>query len=434
MRTILLACLSLLCVSHTQAQTYIPLHTFAGGTNDGDTPNAGLVLDSNMLYGTTVYGGLSNLGTIFRIGTNGSGFQILHNFTGGSDGSHASGRLALSSNTLFGTTGQGGNGDYGILFKLNTDGSGYEILREFGDNSSGGLVPYASPIILNGQLFGAASAGGDSAADAGTIYKVNMDGTGFQALHSFSGGAEGLAPLSELTLVGSTLFGTTSAGGSGGIGTLFKINTNGTGFSVLHAFSSSEKIFYADFRLAAAGGAVYGQGLDFDGSNPVPLSLFKVNANGTGYQIVTRLPPYPFVGGLTWTGAELLGVGGLTSSSAVFQVHTNGTGYAPIQSISGGPVGDIAVNGAIGYGAISSQIGNRGSIYRLDLRPRLTIARAGASLTASWPAYASSYSLELSTNLNVNWMTVPISPTSDGTNSSITLPITNPAAFFRLRQ
>jgi uncharacterized repeat protein (TIGR03803 family) len=66
---------------------------------------------------------------------------------------------------------------------------------------------------------------------------VNTDGTGFEVLHSFdsSGGA---GPRASLALSGDTLYGTANFGGGRGGGTVFKVRTNGTGFAVLHRFTA----------------------------------------------------------------------------------------------------------------------------------------------------------------------------------------------------
>ena len=84
------------------AQTYFVLHRF-NGYNDGATPFE-LLLSSNVLYGTAGNTGHFNWGTVFKINTDGTGFTNLYNFTGGSDGGGPTCGLALSSNTLYGTT------------------------------------------------------------------------------------------------------------------------------------------------------------------------------------------------------------------------------------------------------------------------------------------------------------------------------------------
>ena len=70
---------------------------------------------------------------------------------------------------------------------------------------------------------------------SGTIFKINTDGTGFTNLHSFtqtySTNSDGVNPKSTLILSGNTLYGTTMAGGPSGSGVIFSINTNGDNFT-----------------------------------------------------------------------------------------------------------------------------------------------------------------------------------------------------------
>src|SRR5215471_8404442 len=72
----------------TDGTGFTLLHSFASGPSDGDTPYASLILDgSGFLYGTTTKGGTASSGTVFKIKTDGSGFSVIHSFTGGNSGS-----------------------------------------------------------------------------------------------------------------------------------------------------------------------------------------------------------------------------------------------------------------------------------------------------------------------------------------------------------
>src|SRR5215831_10643736 len=64
----------------------------------------------------------------------------------------------------------------------------------------------------------------------------------FTTLHNFNfADSDGINPYAGLILSSNTLFGTTAGGGSSGWGTVFKVNTDGTGLIVLHAFGDQEK-------------------------------------------------------------------------------------------------------------------------------------------------------------------------------------------------
>jgi uncharacterized repeat protein (TIGR03803 family) len=229
---------------NTDGAGFTVLHSFAIGSgsfpfnyvnSDGTCPEVGLVLSGNTLYGTTEKGGISGLGAVFAVNTDGIGFTNLHSFNG-SDGDVPEGVL-LSGNTLYGVT-IGGYSGKGTVFKVNTDGTGFTTLHSFTAYSSLGLVLYGD------TLYGTTYAGGTWGS--GTVFAVKTNGTGFTTLHDFtitSGplhvNSDGAAPSGQLTRSGNTLYGTTYAGGSAGNGTVFAIQTDGTGFTNLHSFAAT---------------------------------------------------------------------------------------------------------------------------------------------------------------------------------------------------
>ena len=100
------------------------------------------------------------------------------------------------------------------------------VLQNF--TGTGGAAPGSSPsagLTLSGStLYGTTVGGGSSGA--GTVFKVNTDGSGYTVLQNFDGGRDGGYPQASLTLSGSTLYGTTANGGGSGNGTVFKIGTD----------------------------------------------------------------------------------------------------------------------------------------------------------------------------------------------------------------
>ena len=124
------------------------------------------------------------------------------------------------------------------------------LLHSF--NGTEGRLPTYSSLTLSGSTFYSMTVAGGT-ADAGTIFTMNADGTGFSMLHSFTGG-DGSRPTGSLTLSGTTLYGTASFGGYDVYnGTIFSMNTNGTGFSVLHTFVGS-----ITYPYTPDGGTPYG--------------------------------------------------------------------------------------------------------------------------------------------------------------------------------
>src|SRR6266581_2969706 len=104
-------------------------------------------------------------------------------------------------------------------------------------NNTDGASPQSRLVLSGSTLYGTAPNGGSSGY--GTVFAVNTNGTGFTSLHSFNG-RDGILPVAGLILSGSTLYGTAGLGGSSGNGTVFDVNTNGTGFTNLHNFTGGD--------------------------------------------------------------------------------------------------------------------------------------------------------------------------------------------------
>src|SRR5205814_5711208 len=121
---------------------YLILHNFNGpAAVDGSVPFTSLVQGSDSaLFGATDYGGSNSLGTIFKLNTNGTGFTVLHHFSGvaGHDGRPPMGELIEGTDGMvYGTTYYGGANDFGTLFRFKKDGTSYAVLHEFTDGVNG---------------------------------------------------------------------------------------------------------------------------------------------------------------------------------------------------------------------------------------------------------------------------------------------------------
>ena len=103
---------------NTNSTGFTNLYSFGKTAGDGDSPEAGLVLSSNTLYGTTYGGGTKNFGNVFAINTNSLGFTNLYSFTDGADGADIATGLILSGDTFYGTANRGGTNNYGTIFSL----------------------------------------------------------------------------------------------------------------------------------------------------------------------------------------------------------------------------------------------------------------------------------------------------------------------------
>jgi uncharacterized repeat protein (TIGR03803 family) len=244
-------------------------------------------------------------GTIFSINTDGSNFTVLHSFAGGtSDGAYPQGSLTISGNTLYGTTGQGGNtgctyfnAPYtcGTIFSISTDGSNFHLLHAFAQGSGEGRLPLGGLVLSGSSLYGMASAGGTgcvSNGGCGTIYSMNTDGSNFSILKYFDPGT-GSNPPAGLTLLGNTLYGTTVVGGPDGCtGTLFSIGTDGTDFTIVHAFANDTEGWHPTSGVVASNGLLYGMS-DYGGDANLGV-IYRIGADGSGY---TRVASFTGVNG-----------------------------------------------------------------------------------------------------------------------------------------
>lgn len=207
------------------------LHTFDGGEG-GTDPDGGLLLTNGILYGTTRYEGIHYSGTIYSLGINGDGFTNLYAFTSATD-SDRDGQLVLSSNMLYGMSATADAFSYGMVYSICTNGSNHTVLHLF--SPPDGVIPVGNLVLSGSTLYGTTEVGGSN--NWGTVFAIETDGSNYRQLHAFGALLDGQAPGCTLTLSGNVLYGTTFAGGSGGYGTIFSINTDGTGYQILHNFS-----------------------------------------------------------------------------------------------------------------------------------------------------------------------------------------------------
>lgn len=198
---------------------YVKLFDFNGTTN-GASPGGSLFSDGTFLYGMTEVGGSNSLGTIFKIKTDGTGFVKLLDFNGSANGSESVGNSFISDGTfLYGTTYNGGANEMGTIFKIKPDGTGFLKLLDF-NGSANGSYAYCSLISDGTFLYGMTYIGG--ANNLGTIFKIKPDGTGYVKLFDFDGATNGKYPRGSLVSDGTNLYGMAKEGGANDLGTIFK--------------------------------------------------------------------------------------------------------------------------------------------------------------------------------------------------------------------
>jgi uncharacterized repeat protein (TIGR03803 family) len=282
---------------NTDGTGFTNLYRFIG-TSLGSHPEAGLVLAGNTLYGTTYAGGSNNEGTVFAINTDSTGFTNLHNFAYAVDGGNPQAGLVLSGNTLYGTTSAGGSVNNGTVFSMGTNGGNFTSLYAFTNVNDGG-DPQASLIVSGSTIYGTAADGGS--ADVGAVFAISTNGLGYTNLYSFSAGAnneqfnltnsDGANPRSGLLLLGKTLYGTAQGGGTGGVGAVFAVNTDGSDFTNLYNFTEPDPNTFTNID-----GGVPLAGLILSGSTLYGTTSADGTANvGTVFGLSVTLPGAPLL-------------------------------------------------------------------------------------------------------------------------------------------
>ncbi len=285
---------------------YQVLHAFGPlCITNGLSPWGGVIEGADgRLYGATRHGGAELVGTIYSLAKDGSGFRIIYSFS--TNGS--SGRFPMNSviqakdGRLYGRTLSGGEGDGATIFGLNRDGTGFQNLHGFEHPDNDYYIAYSGLLEgSDGLLYGTTT--GEGSNRAGSIFRINRDGSGFQTLRFFTGtgkGPEGRVPDAGLTETSDgILFGTTEGGGFDDFGVLYRINRDGTGYRVLHEFTAQNAEGYTPTSPPIEGpdGALYGT--TYFGGPEDTGSIYRINKDGTGLAFLytfggTNCPAYPY--------------------------------------------------------------------------------------------------------------------------------------------
>jgi len=352
--------------------SFTVLYTFTGGV-DGKAPPDGFTQGADgRLYATDVQGSTNGNGALFAISPNGTGFVTLYSFASGSSASDGAGVIQGKDGRLYGATPTGGDSGNGNVFAVNTDGSGFVTLYSFAGAADGTQPNATSDLVqgTDGRLYGMTK------GPPGTLYAVNTDGTGFTILHIFFG-PDGALPQGLIQGIDGRFYGLTQTGGANGWGTIYAVNYDGSGFTTLYNFTHGSDGFYpGNSLIQGADGRLYSMA---QGGTTGGGTLFAINTDGAGFSllrnfggndgtIITQCPLQGIDGriyGTTQTG----GAGG---SGTVFAVNTDGTGFTVLHSFTGGsdggdPMGKLIqlANGSLYGMAESGGANGDGTIFEI---------------------------------------------------------------------
>ena len=332
-----------------RAQGGVTLTTlFSFGDNydntDGTRPAAALVQGKDgSLYGTTPSGGTNDLGTAFKITTNGT-YTALVSFGGAYGASPAGGLVQGADGNFYGATSAGGTYDLGTVFRMSPSGA---LLTLATFNGTNGANPAAGLIQgTNGLLYGTTEYGGANDLDFGgdgTVFKITTNGV-LTRLYSFANGDDGGNCVAGLVQgKDGNFYGTTPYGGTDSSGSVFKVTSAGV-LATLYSFTGG------DDGATPDGGVVQGKDGNFygttayGGTNDVDNggdgTVFKMTAGGA----LTTLLSFnntngadPEAGVVQGADAILYGTtagGGASGYGTVYRITTNGL-FTPLISFTG---------------------------------------------------------------------------------------------------
>jgi len=373
---------------------YTTLRTFnVVAFEDPRDPQETLWLSSDgYFYGTFYTGGAHGWGAAFRIKPDGSDYSVIYNFGASSTGAKTplAGLIEGTDGFLYGTTWVGGESGYGTVFKLAKDGGTFDVLYSFAFPGTDGIYPYSGVVEDGkGRLFGMTAHGGTAAL--GTLYEILSDGSDYRTLNNFQGaGNDGWRPRTELIEgTDGMLYGTANGGGTGGVGIVFKMETDGSAYQILHHFQNNGDGRYPHASLLEARNGMLFGATSQGGINSFG-TIFKLAKDGSGYQIVRSFAG-PAAGdgrsiftglmqaeddhlyGVAESGGPLIG-GNPSNAGLVFRLTQSGTDYAMLHgfgttpALGTGPRGPLVegpdglLYGVTGFGGT----GGGGAIFKLN--------------------------------------------------------------------
>lgn len=412
-------------VTNASAQTVTTLRTFTGGTTDGESTASSLVQDNTgTLYGVTSTGGANDRGILFKLQPDGSSYTVMFSFPS----SAGSPRILNGRNNsfilgpdgvLYGASRFGGIADAGTVYKINRDGTGFTVLHSFTGTPSGGGNDGREPnggliIAADGNLYGCTSdgSGPGNTNRAGTIFRLSTNGSGYQVICNFlpsSAYPNSFGPVSLMQASDGKLYGAAIGGAPNntvqlGSGSLFSLKTDGSDFKPIYFFTSSGTggigAAPESQLIQLSDGKLYG--VARNGGTSLDGSLFRINPDGSSFQVL-----YSFPGGTTGEDPEnnfflsrdgtsfygstrFGGAPGIAGQGVYYKIRTDGTGYKVLyQKPTTGSTGYFgflqASNGAL-YGSTlrgSPPSTVFGTIFRIDEASGPTITTQPSSATAA---------------------------------------------------
>ncbi len=224
----------------TNGNGYKDILDFTGA--NGSSPDGGLTIIRNKIYGLADFDGANGYGVIYSVDTNGGGYMDMFDFigpTGSTPAGEGSSAFSLLGNRLYGVVELGGAHNDGVIFSIDTNGSGYKDFFDF--NGTNGKYPSDNSLFLLGnKWYGMVDGGGLNGY--GLIFSMDTNGSGYKDLFDFNY-LDGSGAVGAFTRVNNKWYGQTYRGGTDSDGVIFSFNDLSLGINELPATYSGILLF-----------------------------------------------------------------------------------------------------------------------------------------------------------------------------------------------
>ncbi|MCW3109944.1 MAG: hypothetical protein JWQ09_4450 [Segetibacter sp.] len=260
-----------------------------GNVPEGYNPDGIIRTPNGVLYGIARNGGSEGGGTLFKMSADGASFSVIKDFSD-SDGQSPVGQLLYASDgRLYGVckrSGISGSSDSMLIYGIDANGNNYTVLHLFETGTTGNLIPELKE-SSSGEIAGLIGQS-NSYLPPTRIFKLNKNGTGFTILKTLSTGADGNFPKHGLIFCNGYFYGVNTYGSNGGLanGSIFRIKEDGSNFSVVKYFNrgSSDGSLPEGGLTLGLDNKLYGVTI-LDGSNGIG-TVFSLNPSDLTFQVL----------------------------------------------------------------------------------------------------------------------------------------------------
>jgi hypothetical protein len=258
-----------------------------GNLPEGYNPDGVIRAPNGVLYGIARNGGSEGGGILFKMKADGSAFSVVKDFTGMNGQSPVGQLLYAFDGRLYGVckrSGVSGSSDSMLIYGIDVTGSNYSVLHLFETKIDGNLIPELSESI-SGEIAGLI-APLDHFPPPPKIFKLNKNGTGFTILKTFSA-ADGLYPKHGLIFYNGYFYGANQSGGNYPVeGTIFRIKEDGSNFSVVKYFNSRSPDGSRPEGGLSVGSDNKLYGVTISGGSQYLGTAFALNPSDLSFQVI----------------------------------------------------------------------------------------------------------------------------------------------------